>query len=221
MTRGAIVFDLDGTLIDSARDINAVANATLRSIGASGISLAQTHSFIGNGSGEFVSKMMRAGDLGDNPELHARLHAKFEEFYMTATSLSVLYPNVVDTLQTLVAAGFRLGLCTNKPFAATQVVLQYFDLAKFFAATAGGDSQPTRKPDAAPLLAVFESLGGAATHRFYVGDSEVDAETATNAAVPFALFTEGYRKTPVAELVSAYTFGDFAELPDICARHFG
>ncbi len=106
MTKGAIVFDLDGTLIDSAPDINAIANTVLAGAGAANITLEQTHSFIGNGSGEFVTKMMREQGLGNAPELHHKLHGEFEELYKTATDLSVLYPGVTDTLDALKDAGF-------------------------------------------------------------------------------------------------------------------
>ena len=77
----------------------------------------------------------------------------------------------------------------------------------------GGDSLPVNKPDPAPLAACFKGLGQSGG--LYVGDSEVDAETAHAAGIPFALFTEGYRKTPVAALPHAYSFSDFSKLPDI------
>ena len=218
--RGLVVFDLDGTLIDTAPDIMGIANAVLASQSAPGISLAETHEFVGKGSAEFVSRMMAARGLGTAPDSHARLHADFEARYASATGLSAAYSGVADALATLSAARFRLGVCTNKPIAPATSVLAHFGLAQYFDAVAGGDSQPQRKPDPAPLLRVFEQLGGEAAARLYVGDSEVDAATATNAGVAFALFSEGYRKTPVAELECTYVFDNFADLPGIAHRHF-
>lgn len=220
MTKGAIVFDLDGTLIDSAPDINVIADTVLSGVGATGLSLAETHSFIGNGSGAFVTKMMLARDLGSAPETHARLHQQFEELYKTATDFSVLYPGVIKSLEALCDAGFRLGLCTNKPITPTHTVLNHFKLAKYFTVVAGGDSLPQRKPDPAPLLHVFEKLGVTSAPWLYVGDSEVDVETARRASVPIALFTEGYRKTPVSDLLHAYKFDNFEALAGIADQHF-
>jgi phosphoglycolate phosphatase len=83
-----------------------------------------------------------------------------------------------------------------------------------------GDSLPTRKPDAAPLLHCFDILGSSNGRRLYVGDSEVDVETAVNAKVDMALFTEGYRHTPTGELVHAYNFDHFSDFGAIAADHF-
>jgi len=219
-TPGCIVFDLDGTLIDSAPDINAIASATLATVGAAGISLAETHDFIGKGPGVFVSRMMAVRGLGDAPEIHAKLYSEFTERYMTATENTVLYPGVINALDAFARAGYHLGLCTNKPIAPTNAVLAHFGLIKYFRAVIGGDSLAQRKPDPAPLLHVFDQIGTTDTPRLYVGDSEVDADTASNARVPFALFTEGYRKTPVADVTHTYEFGDYSKFAAVVDGHF-
>lgn len=217
---GSIVFDLDGTLIDSAPDINAIANATLATAGVAGISLAETHDFIGDGPGAFVSRMMSARGLGDAPDVLAKLYSEFKERYLTATENTVVYPGVIDALDTLVHVGYRLGLCTNKAIAPTNAVLAHFGLTEYFVSIVGGDTQSQRKPDPAPLLHVFDQIGTADAPQLYVGDSEVDVETADRAGVPFALFTKGYRKTPVAELVHAYAFDDYSKLAGTVTKHF-
>jgi len=219
MTHGAIVFDLDGTLIDTAPDIRGIANAVLATEGADGISLAETHDFIGKGSAQFVAMMMAARGIAYDSDTHARLHADFEARYTSATDLSVPYPGMVEALRNLKEAGFALGVWTNKPIAPATAVLAHFGLAIYFDAVAGGDSQPTRKPDAAPLLQVFDRLGGDG-RRLYVGDSEVDAETAANARIAFALFSQGYRKNPVDQLPHTYVFDRFADLGAIVQGHF-
>ena len=109
----------------------------------------------------------------------------------------------------LKAAGCKLALCTNKPEAPARVILDGLDLTKYFDFIAGGDTYETMKPDPAPLQGCAQALGGDC---IYVGDSETDEKTAINAAMPFALFEGGYRKTPVSEMQHSLLFTDFTTL---------
>ena len=122
-------------------------------------------------------------------------------------------PAYAAALDRLAAGGHRLGLCTNKPEAATRMILDAFDLTARLQAVVCGDTLPVKKPDPAPLRLAFRELE--AESGLYVGDSEVDAETAERAVRPFALFTGGYRKTPVEAIRHDRNFADFAELPAI------
>ncbi len=203
-----IVFDLDGTLIDSAPDIQGVANGVLAPHGAE-ISLAQTHEFIGNGVDVFVTRMCAATGLPDTQ--HAAFVAQFKHGYLTAFSLTQVYAGVVEVLEALGTAGHSLGICTNKPLAPCHAVLDHMDLTRFFRVIVGGDTLRVNKPDPAPLDSAFDGLGDGP--RIYVGDSEVDAETAQRAGVPFLLFSEGYRKTPVARIPHDMVFSSYAALP--------
>jgi phosphoglycolate phosphatase len=209
-----IVFDLDGTLIDSAPDIHGIANAILSEEGLEPISLAQARDFIGNGASVFVQKMRAARSI---PEAeHPRLLAAFIGRYDDAVTLTVPYPGVEAALEALTAAGHRLGVCTNKPIRPCRAVLAHLRLDRHFGTVWGGDSLPVHKPDPAPLHAAFEALGDGS--RLYVGDSDVDAATAQAARVPFLLFTEGYRKAPVSEMYHDLPFDDFAALPALVDR---
>jgi len=214
-----LVFDLDGTLIDSAPDLQTVANAVLDPLGVDVITLDEAKSFIGNGVAVFVSRMMDARDMDQDAGMHARLSADFATRYKVATEHSRLYPGVLDALRNLAAQGYALGLCTNKPMAPTRTVLKHFGLSQFMQAVVAGDSLATRKPDPAPLLHCFDLLGDKAK-RLHVGDSEVDVKTALNAKVDMALFTQGYRTTPISQLVHAYGFDQFSELAEIIRQHF-
>ena len=109
-----------------------------------------------------------------------------------------------------------LGLCTNKPVDPAIHVLRALDLEKYFQVVLGGDSLPERKPHARPLLKVAEDLG--AERFLFVGDSEVDADTAVNAKVDFALYTEGYRKSDVSEIPHRYPFDDYVKLAKIAQQ---
>ena len=208
-----IVFDLDGTLIDSAPDILGIANTLMKGEGADPFTLPQARDFIGNGVAVFVQKMRAARGIPDAE--HDRLLAAFISRYHGATTLTETYPDVPEALKALVAAGHSLGICTNKPITATGAVLAHLSLDKYFKAIIGGDSLPVSKPDPAPLHAAFDALGEGPV--IYVGDSDVDAETALRAKVPFLLFTEGYRKVPISELPHTHAFDYFGELPPLVA----
>ena len=206
-----IVFDLDGTLVDSAPDIHGIANALLEREGREPVTLEQTRDFIGNGVGVFVQKMRAARGIADTE--HARLLADFIERYDDAVHLTKPYPALRDALETLVRSGHRLGVCTNKPIRPCRALLRHLDLERYFETLWGGDSLPVHKPDPAPPHAAFGALG--AGERLYVGDSGVDAETAGRAGVPFLLFTEGYRKCAVEEMPHTAAFSSFATLPSL------
>jgi len=209
-----IVFDLDGTLIDSAPDIHGIANAVLAGEGKAPITLDQARDFIGNGASVFVAKMRAARDIGEAQQ--ERLLSDFVARYDDAVALTVPYPNVEMALQSLIDAGHTLGICTNKPIRPTKAVLAHLGLTSFFQTFWGGDSLPVHKPDPAPLHAAFDALPDGP--KLYVGDSGVDAETAVNARIPFLFFTEGYRKLPVDEIPHTVAFSDFAELPNLVER---
>jgi phosphoglycolate phosphatase len=206
-----IVFDLDGTLIDSAEDIRVIANRLLLAEGKPPLSGAEVRRFIGNGVSVLVARMRAARGVPDSQQ--ARMVADFMESYETAVANTVPYPFVPEALARLREAGHRLGICTNKPFAPCRAVLDHVGLGAAFDAVIGGDSLPVLKPDPAPLHAAFERLGDGP--RLYVGDSETDAETARRAGVRFLLFTEGYRKSDLSEIPHAARFDRFADLPGL------
>jgi phosphoglycolate phosphatase len=206
-----IVFDLDGTLIHSAPEIQFVANSLLADRGLEPLTLAETIGFIGNGAAVLIEKMSIA--RGIPADQHAVLLSTLEERYMHSSDKSEVFAGVLPALKALRGAGHRLGVCTNKPLAPAKAVLDHLGLAGFFEVVLGGDSLDVRKPDPAPLHATFAALGDGP--QVYVGDSDVDAETADRAGVPFLLFTEGYCKVPHAELPHHALFDEFARLPEL------
>lgn len=208
-----VVFDLDGTLIDSAPDIHACVNAVLRLRGVRPLTLDQVRSFVGGGVDLLWRRII--GATGLPIEAHRDLLASFMTRYHDATGLTRLYPNVIEALGTLADRGYPLGLCTNKPLAPTHAVLEHFGIAPLFSVVIGGDSLPQRKPDPAPLRLAFDQLGGPG---LYVGDSEFDADCAAAMPAPFLLFTGGYRLKPVAELPHLAAFDRFEQLPVLVAE---
>ncbi|MEE4145412.1 MAG: HAD-IA family hydrolase [Halieaceae bacterium] len=211
-----VVFDLDGTLIDSAPDIQFVASAILDRLGKAGLSLAETRSFIGEGSAVFVSRMMAARDIADTGQSHAALYDEFISRYEHAVDRGAFYPGALAALMGLKADGHCLGLCTNKPERPARAVIRYMGLEGVFDAVIAGGMIDSRKPEPDMLLETIRGLGGGPT--LYVGDSEIDAETAQRAKVPFALYSGGYRKVAVSEMRHDWVFDHFDMFPAIVAE---
>lgn len=206
----AIIFDLDGTLIDSAPDIHAAVNRVMSDLQAPLFDFSQVKSFVGNGVPVLIQRVMAARDLDDAD--HSILVSRFLDYYEAdATTLTRPYPNAIETLETLRKNGHSLGICTNKPEAPTRGILAEFGMTGLFETVVGGDTLAQKKPDPAPLRRAISDLGD--NPAIFVGDSEVDAETAQRVGLPFALFTEGYRKTPLHDMPHGASFSDFAELP--------
>lgn len=208
-----LVFDLDGTLIDSAPDIHACVNAVLEQHGTPLLTLDQVRSFIGGGVDVLWQKIIAAQELQDAKK--PDYISAFMACYQDATQLTRLFPNVSQTLETLADRGHPLGICTNKPLAVTQTILAHFGIARLFGCVIGGDSVSERKPHPAPLRAALQGLGAdpARPKAIYVGDSEFDAACAAAVPVPFLIYAHGYRQTPVEDLPHLARFDDFAELP--------
>jgi phosphoglycolate phosphatase len=209
-----VVFDLDGTLIDSAPDIHAAVNRMLTAEGCTGLDPSTVLSFVGHGLPTLVSRVML--HCGIPAGHHARLTAAtLAEYDAGATKLTRLYPGVLEALDVLHRAGHRLGICTNKPEASARALLAKMDLLRRFDSVVGGGRLPAMKPDPAMLHLCIQELGSGPS--CFVGDSEVDADTAQAAEVPFLLFTEGYRKSPVEALPHRAAFSDYRQLPALIA----
>ncbi len=215
----AVVFDLDGTLIDSAPDLQVCANRLLAEMDLRPLGLAEVTSFVGEGIPPLIERCLAAAG---RPARGAALEdaiTRYKAIYAAAPAeFSRPYDGVVACLVELQHHGVRLGVCTNKSEPLAREVMTALDLTRFFPAIVGGDTLPSRKPDPAPLRHAAGLLSTLPDGLVYVGDSEVDAATAEAAAVPFALFTRGYRKAPAESLPAAARFDDFAALPGILRR---
>lgn len=210
----AIVFDLDGTLVDSAPGIAAAVNTALAAQYCRPLSLAQVTSFIGNGVPALIEQVAIASGIS-MLRREALLEGFRSAYYADPTYLTALFEGVLPCLEGLRASGFRLGICTNKPEEPTHQILDKLGIAGLFDAVVGGDTASTRKPDPAPLHLAFERMGRSG---IYVGDSEVDAACAAQAGIPFVLFTEGYRKTPVEDLPHMAKFSRYGDLSALLSR---
>ncbi|AXS41968.1 phosphoglycolate phosphatase [Breoghania sp. L-A4] len=216
----AAIFDLDGTLVDSVGAIADIGNQLVGELGLPALTVAEARGYIGNGAAMFVKRALEARNFpvtDDALEPHVE---RFEALYAAAPGeANTPFAGAEAALRILTAQGVAIGLCTNKPETPTLNLLDALGWCELFGAVVAGDTLATRKPDPAPLHHCARLLGAEVSDGgvVYVGDSEVDAATAQAASSPFVLFTEGYRKTPVADMGWQATFSDFAQLPQVLA----
>jgi phosphoglycolate phosphatase len=182
----AVIFDLDGTLIDSAPDIAAAINLILERRGATAQSVEHVASFTGFGARRLVHDLFAAVRLPvDDATIDAALEEYLDNYAQAPAERTLFYPHVREDLQALHDAGIRLGICTNKPHALTLKILGILGIVHLFEAVVGADAAPAIKPDPSHLLTVAERIGLNGEAWAYVGDTPVDQATAAAAAVPF------------------------------------
>ena len=210
----AIVFDLDGTLVESAPAIQKIANRLMDEIGLAPLDLAEVREFVGAGTPVFLERTFKSRQFRCGEQDFSRYLKRMSELYEAAPGAdSPPMPGADTVLRALHNAGCRLAVCTNKWEAPTRVILRAHDWDGLFEAVIAGDTLAERKPHPAPLLAAAERLRERPV--FYVGDSDVDAETAEAASIPFLIYTKGYRRKGIDELAHAAAFSDFGELPGL------
>ena len=212
MLPSLVIFDLDGTLIDSAPDLAAAINAMLAGYERKPLSIGEVRRMVGDGVAMLVGRAFAARD--GRPVDPAEAERSFMRHYESgATSLTTVFPGAAGALQSLSAAGIPLAVCTNKPAGIAAAILGGLGLGGYFARVIGGDSLPFRKPDPRVLLALLDEFRSAPQDALLVGDSEVDAATARAAGMPFALMKHGYRRGPVEDIPCRAALENFAELP--------
>ncbi|MGF7173291.1 phosphoglycolate phosphatase [Azospirillum doebereinerae] len=211
-----LVFDLDGTLIDSAPDMTRVLNRTLAHFDRPPLTEAQVRTMVGDGSAMLVRQAFAAtgAPLADETAVQPVLR-HYLDAYFDDEQPSTLYPGVTETLAALTASGVRLGLCTNKPERITRKLLNALGLAPLFGAVAGGDTLPVKKPDGRHVTWVLEQLGAdpASPRAAMVGDNGNDVKAARGAGIPVVAMSYGYPRMPVADLGADLVLDRFADLP--------
>jgi phosphoglycolate phosphatase len=214
----AVVFDLDGTLVDTLPDILPALNRLMAEEGRRPITTAEGRRMMGQGSRKLIERACTAtGNLPDEGAIE-RYYNRFIEYYMAAPAeRSAPYPGAAAMLQNLSAAGVTLGVCTNKPHEATLRVLDGLALRPYFAAVLGGDALDVRKPDAGHLRAVLAAMGAGSDSAAMVGDSEIDVAAARNAGVPVIVVDFGYSALAPAALGADAVISHLGDLPDALA----
>ncbi len=218
---GTLVFDLDGTLVDSAPDLAGSLDTLLAEAGCEPLGLAATRRLIGHGIPNLVRGGLETRGLFLAPEEAAAAASRFMQIYAGRLSRETRpYADVEAGLRRFATDGWRLAVCTNKAEPYARAILADLGLLSAFAAIAGPDTFGCAKPDPQHLLKTIEAAGtGRPT--ILIGDSEVDIATAKAAAVPVIAVTYGYAKTDLAELLPDGLATSFKDLYLIVTRLAG
>lgn len=209
----AVIFDLDGTLIDSAPDLHTAANALLAERGLDPVSLARVRDFIGEGVPKLVERSLEAGGAPATAQKLTAAVRRFRAIYgAEPVRLTRPYDGVEEALGALSARGLLLGVCTNKPERVSRDILARLGLDRHLRVLVGGDTLARMKPDPAPLLQTARLLGAGPAETLFVGDSGTDADTADAAGISFALYSGGYRKRRLDAFGECFVFHDFGAL---------
>ena len=188
----AAVFDLDGTLIDSAPDIAAAVNKIMTRLAQKQLSVEYVETFIGDGSRSMLRRILDdQGIEHTDSQLDDYLREYMRLYAQEPTSRTLFFPGVRRDLDLLRQNGLKLGICTNKPHALTMLVLKSLKIDHLFDFVLGADVAPRRKPHKQHLLSVIEGLGITPDDAVYVGDTDIDLECAKSAGVRFFLVNWG------------------------------
>lgn len=216
----ALIFDLDGTLVDTAPDLLGAMNAVLTQQGRQPVDPETLRHMVGFGAASLIRQAMTA--TGD-PVAEDRLPKLVDDFVVHyrahIADTSAPFPGVVETLTALKAQGVKMGVLTNKPHGLALPLLDALDMSRFFSAIHGAGRFSYVKPDPRVFHHVVEELtGNADAPALMVGDSITDAKTARAAKVPVILVSYGYTPDPVETLGADAVTGDFRGIPALVRK---
>ena len=192
MKYSTYIFDLDGTLLDTLADLAAAVNYALRQHGMPEHTIDDVRRFVGNGVRKLMERAIPDGEK--NPDFEATF-ATFREYYMHhSLDTTRPYPGIIETLEALKAKGCRLAVVSNKMMAATQELCQHFFADTIEVAIGENEAAGIRKkPAPDTVFEALRQLGGKKDSAVYVGDSDVDLETASNSGLPCISVLWGFR----------------------------
>lgn len=215
----AVIFDLDGTLIDSVGDIADVLNDALREQDIATLPEEVVRLMIGSGARILIERALAHLRIPGEEARVTALHHRFEHLYAAVgAGRSVVFPGGREVLSRLSRDGRRLGICTNKPHHVTRGVLDALGLSNLFGAVVGATDDVARKPAPDMLNQALAALEVGPGEAVMLGDSATDVATARAAGVPVLLVSFGYTTVPAAQLGADAVIDALAELPDALAR---
>jgi phosphoglycolate phosphatase len=212
-TRTAILFDLDGTLVDTAPDLTGTLNDVLGEERLAPIAEDSVRHLIGHGAKALIERGLGAHGRTASPGEIEALKMRFIGLYAGRIArLSRPFPGAREALDTLISGGARLGIVTNKPERLTRLLITELGLAERFGVLVGFETAPRPKPNADPILFAAHKLKIALSETLMVGDSATDVEAARAAGVPVLLMRHGYTPVPADKLGADAVIDGFAEL---------
>lgn len=209
------VFDLDGTLADTAPDLVEALNHVLASEGLPMVDFDTARAFVGHGARVLIERAHAANDIELSEEQTTELTEQFVGYYaQNIADSSVLFPHVLDAMERMEEDGWRFAICTNKMEHLARQLLDALDMTERFDAICGGDTFAERKPNGQHILKTIAAAGGDAKRAIMVGDSGPDIFAAKDAGVPVIAVPFGYSHEPVDTLDPDVIIESFADLPD-------
>jgi phosphoglycolate phosphatase len=210
----AVLFDLDGTLIDSVPDLTESLNEVLGWRGLPPISFAKVRRMVGGGIPALITRALEEHGVAAD-DTHVLVADMVKVYSKRATQLTTTYEGVKDTLITLTKAGIELAVCTNKLQQVTNTILCDLDIAQYFSVVVGARPGIARKPDPAIIHFATNALNVPLDAAVMIGDSRVDAEAARAAGIPIILTEFGYAPEMLPELAPDGILAHFADLPHL------
>jgi phosphoglycolate phosphatase len=213
-----VLFDLDGTLLNTLPDIAAAVDRTLRELGLPAAGLERTRDWVGNGAPKLLERALRHAGAEGAALQELSLQIFFSHYSGKLIGRSRPYPGAMKALRVLSARGLQLAVCTNKPSAFVRPLLEHFGMARYFSLSIGADDLPQKKPHPAPLLHIADAFGLTPGQCLMVGDSVNDVEAARAARMPVAAVSYGYNHGgPIADAQPDVVIDSLAELPELIA----
>ena len=208
-----VVFDLDGTLVDTAADLIASLNHALASRGLDAVELAAMRPYAGHGGRAMIERVHAARRIGLKPDALEAMIAAFLAHYGEAIpGLSLPFSGTIEALDRLSGEGYRLAICTNKPQGLADRLVAALGLTPRFAAICGADAFTFRKPDPRHLLETIALAGGDPNRAIMVGDSRTDIDTAKAAGIPVVAVDFGYSDIDIRDLAPSRIISHYDEL---------
>jgi len=216
-TAQKVLFDLDGTLVDTAPDLVAAANHCMEHLGRPTMTLASGRAHAGHGALPLMTHgLMETGGMdGVDVKDH---HKRFLDFYAQNLSVdSLLFEHAVDVLDILKTRGFQLGVCTNKPFYLAEPLIKDLAIDHYFEIITGGDSFPFNKPDPRHLTMTLDAMYGDGAG-LIVGDTKSDIQPAKEIGMPVIAVAYGYSDIPLETLEPDHIVETLKDIPDLISR---